>query len=136
MGHFERRWGTDMFYSFYNPIEIPHSIKMPLEEIPELGENHIGCRVVSKKELDIALKKFNKGYSPSYNDLKDLLPEESMGIQMQAGWRLEDFAAELMLKCKVGLIDDSDNYESLMILMNQKQRPMSCALSLTFDVNE
>jgi len=61
---------------------------------------------------------------------------EIQGVPSVGGWRIEDFAADPMLKCKMGLVDESPNSASLVILMNQKQRPMSCALSITFDVRE
>lgn len=136
MRHFEQRWGTEMYYLFYNPINIPHSVKMPLESTPELGQNAIGCRVVRKDQLDRALESFEQEYSPSYKDLRDRLPRETLGVPSPAGWRLEDFVSDLMLKCKAGLVDDSSTYESLMILMNQKRMPMSCALSITFDIRK
>ncbi|SMN02566.1 hypothetical protein SPONN_1311 [uncultured Candidatus Thioglobus sp.] len=136
MGHFERRWGTDLYYLFYNPVEIPLAIKMPVEVANKLGTNQIGCRVLSKKELDAALKKSDIGYSPSYKYIKDNTPDIIDGVACEGGWKLEDFAADLMLQCKAGLVDDSPNYESLAILMNQKQRPISAAVSITFDMDE
>ena len=134
MGHFERRWGTEMYYLFYNPVNLPHAISMPLQGWPTLPENKIGCRVVKKKQLDSAIEGQADGHSPSVGELQANLPREIDGISSHGGWRLEDFAADLMLSCKAGLIDESPNFESLEILMNQKQRPMSCALSFSFDM--
>lgn len=54
----------------------------------------------------------------------------------EAGWRFEDFAADLMLQCEEGVIDDSPNYESLNVLVNQKRSPISAAISITFDMPE
>jgi len=136
MGHFERRWGTEMYYIFYNPLNLPFSVKMPLQSAPQLPTNDIGCRVVQKCQLDEVLERMSPGYSPSFGDLKNGIPPEVSGLQCHAGWRLEDFAADLVLKCKAGLVDESSNFESLAILMQQKQRPMSCALSITFDIQE
>lgn len=134
MSHFERRWGLQMHYLFYNPFVIPHAVKMPLQGSVELGENLVGCRVVQKNHLDQVLSEMDDGYSPAYDDLRVKLPQQSLGVPSEAGWRLEGFAADLMLRCKAGLIDDSPNFESLVILMNQKQMPMSSALSITFDM--
>ena len=134
MGHFERRWGTEMYYLFYNPLNIPFSVKMPMETMPELPENVIGCRVIQKKDLDHALRSFSDGHSPTYREVLENLNREYLGVPCSAGWSLEEYAADLMLKCKVGLADDSQNYENLRILMDQKSMPMSCALSVTFDM--
>jgi hypothetical protein len=133
MRHFEGRWDTEMYYQFYNPLRIPHQVRVPLEERPATtGVNRVGCRVVRKSELDAALKRFEKGYSPSYQDLLQALASDDLGAASAGGWRLEDFA-ELMLICKAGLTDDSPNYESLDILMRQKSMPMGAAVSFTFD---
>lgn len=136
MGHFERRWGTELYYLFYNPVRLPLSVQMPLQNWPELPTNDIGCRVVQKRQLDQVIASRAEGYSPTFSDLEKGLGPDSQGVPNIGGWRLEDFATDLMLKCKVGLVDESPNFESLTILMNQKQRPMSCALSITFDIRE
>ena len=134
MGHFERRWETKMYYLFYNPVDIPHAVRMPMTSVPNLGENIIGCRVLPKKQLDDALHSKTSGYVPSYKDIKNGVPSKLSGEEFTSGWRLENFVTDLMLECKEGLIDDSPNFESLRILMDQKRRPMSCALSITFDI--
>ena len=136
MSHFERRWDTKMYYLFYNPAVIPHSVKMPMEENPPIPENAIGCRVIPKDQLESALNCKMSGYTPSYKDLRDGLPTELSGQDFTAGWRLENFVSDLMVECKEGLVDDSANFESLLILMNQKSLPMSCALSITFDIQD
>lgn len=134
MGHFERRWGTKMYYLFYNPNIIPFSIKMPIETVPKLGSNDVGCRVVPKDCLDSALSRKRDGYVPSYKDLKENLSGEFTKEPSRSGWRLEHFADDLMLMCKEGLVDDTPNFETMLTLMNQKSRPMSCAISITFDI--
>jgi len=136
MGHFEGRWDTEMYYLFYNPKNIPHSVKMPMESVPKLGKNKVGCRVIPKSALDSALSGRDDGFVPSYKFIKESLPSQYAGNKACAGWRLEYFVTDLMLECKEGLIDDSPNYESLLILMNQKNFPMSCSMSITFDIDE
>ncbi len=136
MSHFERRWNTKMYYLFYNPADIPHGVKMPMEKKPSIPENVIGCRVIPKDQLELALSSKISGYTPSYKDIRDGLPSELSGQDFTAGWRLENFVSDLMLECKEGLVDNSPNFESLLILMNQKSLPMSCALSITFDIQD
>lgn len=136
MDSFQGRFGMRMYYLFYNPLRIPHRIKMPLETYPDLGENEVGCRVIPKDHVDEAIVKRKKGHVPSYADLKYLLSAGYQGDEHTAGWRLEHFVGNLMLDCKEGLIDDSPNFEHMLELMNQKSRPMSSALSITFDMPE
>ena len=136
MGHFERRWDMELHHLFYNPVTIPHAAKMPVESVQEVGENQVGCRIVSKSRLDSALQDRNEGYSPTYSDLMGGLPDSLSGVKCKGGWRLEDFVAHLMLQCRAGLLDESPNYESMTALMTQKSRPMSAALSITFDFKD
>lgn len=134
MGHFERRWEMGLHYLFYNPCVIPWAVKMPAESPIDIPSNEIGCRVVKKIDLDTALSAFGENYSPSYTDLKINIESKSE-IDTDAGWRMEEFVADLMLQCKEGIIDDSPNYESLSVLMNQKRSPISSAISITFDID-
>lgn len=134
MGHFERRWDTEMYYLFYNPLDIPFSVKTPVVEIPEFPANIVGSRVIPKSSLDSALAKFPDGYVPSYEDVAKGVSESTHVGMHESGWRLEDFAADFMLACKEGLIDDSENFESIAVLANQKRRPISAAVSITFEI--
>ncbi len=136
MSSFERRFKVDMYYLFYNTMVLPHQIETPLEQRPEIEKNLIGCRVIKKSFLDEALKIHGKNYTPSYGDIKYMLPGEYIQPEHEAGWRLEYFVIDLMLKCKEGLIDDSPNFESLQALLSQKSNPISAALSVTIDLNE
>ena len=133
MRHFQQRFSTPMFYLFYNPWDIPHAVTMPLEEQLQFTNNKIGMRVVPKDYLDSALSGYKEGYSPSFKDIRDRLLGEFTREEFSGGWRLEYFVSNLMLDCKQGLIDDSPNFEHLVDLMRQKRRPMSAAISITFD---
>jgi hypothetical protein len=59
-----------------------------------------------------------------------------IALQANAGWRLEEFACDLFLACKVGLVDDSRNFETMIALLSQKSSPISAAISVTVDFNE
>lgn len=65
MKSFQNLYGMKMHYLFYNPMRIPHQIRMPLKERPKPGRNSVGCRVTPKDELDKALKIFGKKHHPS-----------------------------------------------------------------------
>jgi hypothetical protein len=136
MSSFQRRFKIDMYYLFYNPVSIPHSIVSPLERTPELGENKVGCRVVSKDSLDDALQIHAKNYVPSYGDITYMLSGAFVNDEHKAGWRFEYFIVDLLIGCKEGLIDDSPNFGTLQELLYQKSSPISAALSITVDLEE
>lgn len=134
MESFQKRFDMEMFYLFYNPLDIPFKITMPLDGLPELPENKVGCRVVSKEHLDFALKNKAAKHVPSYGEVEFLLSDPFLDEEHYAGWRLEHFVGDLMLDCKKGMIDNSPNFSTMVRLMEQKSRPMSAAVSLTFDM--
>ena len=136
MRHFSNRFYVKLYYLFYNPCNIPWSIKSPVEQLPEITENEIGCRVIPKPELDEALKLFDKDHSPSFGDIKYQLDVMDFTGEHDSGWRLEHFIVGLLVGCKEGLIDDSPNFETMVNIINQKSSPISSALSITFDVDE
>lgn len=134
MKHFSDRFDVKLYYLFYNPCTIPWEIKSPVEKLPEISANEVGCRVVPKPELDNALKLFDNNHSPSFGDIKYQLNVMDFSDEHDAGWRLEYFINDLLIGCKEGLIDDSPNFETMVALLRQKSSPISSALSITFDV--
>lgn len=135
MKHFSEKFDVKLYYLFYNPCNIPWEIKSPVEELPKIKINDVGCRVIPKPELDKALKLFDKDYSPTFGDIKYQLNVMDFIEEHDAGWRLEYFINDLLIGCKEGLIDDSPNFETMVNLLRQKSSPISSALSITFDVD-
>lgn len=135
MEEFSRENEVDIFYLFYNPVEIPWSTITPVEELPPIKNNLVGCRVVPKAILDQNLENNTQGYSPSYADVKKIATENMTGNDVSGGWRWEYFVNELFIACKEGKVDDSPNFEVLLNLMSRKTSPISSAISITFDMD-
>jgi len=136
MSRFSEHFDIKMYYLFYNPSIIPWSIRMPVETMPTIKKNVVGCRIVPKNFLDSALRDYGKRHAPSYGDIKYLLEDEFTEKRHDAGWRLEYFINDLLIDCKEGMIDDSPNFQTMVSLFQQKTSPISSALSITFDVVE
>lgn len=136
MHSFAQRYGVELFYLLYNPYVLPWNIESPVRNLPIAVQNSVGCRVVPAKFVADGLATKQKGYAPSYLDVGGMFSGEQMELQADAGWRLEDFVCDLFLMCKVGLVDDSKNFETMIALLNQKSSPISAAISVTFDFNE
>jgi hypothetical protein len=135
MERFSSAHDVEIFYLFYNPIEVPWAIESPVEELPKIQSNHVGCRVVPRQILDQGLKSRARNYSPTYAEVKSITTEKLEGTDTSAGWRWEYFVNELFVACKKGKIDDSPNFEVLLNLMNQKSSPISSAISISFDLD-
>ncbi len=135
MEGFSKAHDVELFYLFYNPVELPWSVNSPVEGIPEIKHNQVGCRVVPKDILNIGLEAKPKNYSPTYADVESTTTGQLEGSDTVAGWRLEYFVNDLFIACKKGKIDDSPNFEVLLSLMSQKSSPISSAISISFDLD-
>ena len=136
MSSFSKRFNIKLHYLLYNPSIIPWEIKSPVEEIPVISENKVGCRVIPKQIIDKELKKGSAKYSPTFKDMKDLFKNSSLLKENEAGWRMEHFISGLFIEGNEGLVDDSPNFETILNLLSQKSSPISSALSITFDIPE
>jgi hypothetical protein len=136
MNDFSRRYKVPLHYLFYNPCLIPWQIQSPVEGLPEITENKVGCRIIAKAAVDKILKNAQKNSSPSYKDLKTGFVKACPKSQSHGGWRLERFICDLFIGGSEGVVDDSPNFELMTHIMTAKSSPISSALSITFDFEE
>jgi hypothetical protein len=123
-------------YLFYNPSVIPWEICTPVELLPDVPENKVGCRVVPKTLIDQILAGRPGTYSPCYKDVQGKFSKQFSENESEAGWRIEHFICDLFLRGNEGLLDDSPNFQLMTNILSQKSSPISSALSITFDYKE
>jgi hypothetical protein len=133
MREFSTRHGIGMHYLLYNPSVIPWQIKAPVEQLPSISENQVGCRVVPKRVVDNMLGSRESGYSPSYTDICKEFANELTDSEDTGGWRMEGFICDQFITGSAGMVDDSPNFDTMTRLLSQKSSPISSALSITFD---
>jgi hypothetical protein len=133
---FSSRHNITLHYLLYNPSLIPWGIRTPVEGLPTINENKVGCRIISKPFLDKNFEQKNVNYSPSYKDIKDTFERDFSGQESGAGWKMENFICDLFISGEEGLVDDSPNFETMLNIMSRKSSPISSALSITFDFEE
>ena len=136
MADFSTEYNVPLHYLFYNPCLIPWQIQSPVEGLPEITENKVGCRVVAKPVVDNILKNAKNDSSPSYKDLKTGFGKAFPKLRSEAGWRLEHFICDLFIGGSEGVVDDSPNFKLMTQIMSRKSSPISSALSITFDFEE
>ncbi len=136
MSEFSTRHNVPLHYLLYNPCLIPWQIQTPVEGLPEITENKVGCRVIPKALVDEILGDALKNSSPSYRDMKTGFKKAFPETQSDAGWRMENFICDLFMGGPEGVIDDSPNFELMINIMSRKSSPISSALSITFDFEE
>ena len=136
MKSFAKRHRIKLYYLFYNPVELPWSINSPVEQLPQITKNIVGCRVLPMDLIDQNATDNQLNGPPSYKDIKDNTKGRLVGDDVDAGWRLEYFVNDLFVSCRAGMIDDTPNFERLHSLLTQKTSPISSAISITFDLDE
>jgi hypothetical protein len=98
---FNERFGTVVYYMLYNPPDLPCSVKYPVITRQIVSSPKIGCRVHSAADIHTALTGLKMGVAPSY---------AMVAASTSSDWRVEHWASELLLACKVGRqFDQSDD---------------------------
>jgi hypothetical protein len=136
MSEFSSQYNVPLQYLLYNPCLIPWQIQTPIEGLPEISENKVGCRVIPKALVDKMLEGTVTKSSPSYKDIKTGFGKEFPASQHEAGWRMEHFICDLFIGGPEGIVDDSPNFNLMTNIMSRKSSPISAALSITFDFEE
>lgn len=131
---YEKRLGVEVHYLLYHPWRIPHEVTIPIVEARKpQGKNIIGCRVLPSALLRDALADREAGYSPKYRDLKQVKPTPHTPSKDPPGWRVEEFLADLCLRCKAGFLVAGPNDEKLFQVFSRRTGPIAAAIAVTFD---
>lgn len=121
----------DIFYLLYNPWVLDATYSLPLGQPSKLGRVGNGaCRVVPSKTLRTALQGKGAGYAPTFSDMGSATATLPNG---PAGWRLEHFVADQLLKCKQGNLFASAGQQNIFNLFNRRSGPIAAAFSVTVE---
>jgi hypothetical protein len=132
---YEEQRQIPAYYLLYNPLTLPSTTMFPLRPDPDAAPDvcAIGCRVLPARDLRHVLDTRPEGTSPSYGDLAFGFTSPFPSAPAAAGWRLEDFAVNLVLECDTGYIAESSNDNGLNYIFNRRSEPISAALAVTLD---
>jgi hypothetical protein len=121
-----------VYYNFYNPPCIPLQVRYPLggrnvwPSLPPLGQ-----RVIPATPVINLLSGKDEGYSPTVRDMEGLLTGQG---DVDFGWRVEDFFADLLVGCIEGRNFDEGDSEALDRLFRRRSGPIAAAIAITIDV--
>jgi hypothetical protein len=128
---YEEAQQLNVHYLLYNPWAVGATYTYPLTGEAKLGAMaNGGCRVVSAKTLRDGLASHASGYSPTFDDIRKL---SKGGPMAQAGWRIEYFVSELLLKCKEGNLFAGLEQENIFSLFNRRSGPIAAAVAVTVE---
>lgn len=115
-----------VYYQLYNPWSVPLTQRIPLSAYPAPdGTPGLGIRVVPAGAVHDMLHQHVDGHRPT---LAEVGPD--------AGWRLEDFAADELLECREGSVFDTIGDERIQSLFYRRSGPIAAAIAMTIDAPE
>ena len=127
--------GIPVYYSLYNPAAVPMSGTVPQINTgapPPAVE--VGCRVLAMVDVHGVLSGMAAGQRPRFSDLVRTVPAGSEDPFASHGWRLEDFIADEVLKCREGRLFEREKDVDLDRLLRGRSAPISAAIVVTIDL--
>jgi hypothetical protein len=119
---FSRKSGYFVDYLLYNPQKMPISISYPVLQQKVLRRPPtVGCRVVRAAAVHSLLSRLPKGSVPTYHQIKYCAGSDY--------WRVEHWAADLLLRCKVGREFDSADESSIIEILERRSGPIGAAIA-------
>ena len=124
-----------VYYGLYNPLMVPYEGLYPCIRsvgIPEA--NDIGMRVLPADVVHQITNGKEKGKPPSYSELT--FPAGGTHAPLaEHGWRIEDFVADEVLKCRQGRLFSDTQDSALQTLLYRRTAPIQAAIVITIDVS-
>jgi hypothetical protein len=127
--HFNREFGVSLFYLFYNPPTLPSTTGYPVLEFKAIESPSVGARVSRATTVHKLLKQLDDGRSPSFDQVQKATMSNS-------NWRLEKWAAELLLTCKVGQPIGENREELVNRLVMRRSGPIGAAIAVNITLRD
>lgn len=116
-------FGKAVYYLLYNPHTIPLAVDYPLAQKIQVAKADVGCRVYDAENVHAKLADMAEGASPSFEDLND--------PSLSSSWPIEVWAADLLLKCKVGEQFGDDRDDRVRYFLERRSGPIGAALAVS-----
>jgi len=126
MADFTRHFGEAIYYLLYNPPSLPASIRYPVTEKQIVENPVLGCRVFTIADIDRALTPLPTNAAPTFQNINAIAPSSD--------WRLEHWAADLLLTCQVGRQFDGSDEELVSNLLVRRSGPIGAAIAISIEL--
>lgn len=124
----------EVFYGLYNPLTVPFTGKYPWDSTnAPPSTNTVGCRVIPSTDVHGVLAKKAKGKAVTYDELTFAKYYKDDGVSGH-GWRLENFIADEVMKCRRGRLFTQNFDEDMRALLYGRTGPISSAIAITIDL--
>ena len=126
---FHKRFGEAVFYLLYAPVEVPLDVRMPTSAYRKVLRAVEGARVVRAAAIEKAVKR--AGSTRGGPTLKSV--KRNAGAEY---WRLEDWASNLLLRCKVGRQYTEADIDLINGVVVRRSGPIGAAIRINIDLPE
>jgi hypothetical protein len=124
-----------VYYSLYNPPQIPFKGKVPLlASERRVRTIKLGCRVLTAAEVHAVLNSMPTSRAPSFSKLVSAIRPSAKDAYAAHGWRLETFVADEVLRCREGRPFEAAQDEDLDRLLYRRDAPIAAAVVITIDL--
>ena len=125
-----------VYYGLYNPPVLPFRAAYPEAPNAMKHPNEVGCRIIPASAVHAVLDTLPFGQNPSFIDLTLAAPLNHRDERSRHGWRLENFIADEVLRCRRGALFDQARDPNLQALLYGRSAPIAAAISVTIDFGE
>src|SRR5262249_20133724 len=126
--HHNQEFGESVYYLLYTPPTLPLAVSYPVVSRHTLSEFEKGCLVFPVSIVHEILNGLEKGKSPSHRQISSA---------RQDGWsRLEVWAADLLLTCKVGQQFGKDKKRLVATMLERRSGPIAAAIAISIALPE
>lgn len=132
---YEQARHIPVFYAFYNPQTLPfRATYPPLDGAGSVAPNLLGTRVQTSAHVHGHLATLPTGAAPNFGGLKDAASSAFSDPFAASGWRLENFVADEVLRCRQGALFDGSADMNLERLFYARSAPIMAAIAITIEV--
>jgi hypothetical protein len=130
-----KRHNIPVYYSLYNPARVPMTGMFPqLTSNSKAPAIEVGCRVLTSVDVHGVLAAMRVGQRPKFAELVRAVPAGDTDPYSKHGWRLGNFIADEVLRCREGRLFDRVDDVDLDILLTGRTAPISAAIVITIDL--
>ena len=123
---FTKQFGQAIYYLLYNPPMLPACIRYPVTARQNIETPELGCRVFTVADIDRALAPLPQNTAPMFKQVSAIAPSSE--------WRLEHWAADLLLTCQVGRQFDGSDEALISNLLVRRSGPIGAAIAISIEL--
>lgn len=137
VGHIEeyaRKRAVPVYYGLYNPSALPSGGSVPGTAPAAVQGVDLGMRILTMHEVHGCLAELPVGTAPTFGALAAPSRETKDDRFAAHGWRVEEFVAEHVMRCREGRVFDRPQDEILYGLLYERSAPIQAAVVVTVDL--